>query len=417
MMNSEEISYLESEEGRMAVAENLGRDPFDIALDKKLGQARLVASQIKYLDRALKKLPSYYDAQCIIPPLAFEQSSGEEAASMKTHSGALCVDLTCGLGVDSLNFSKRFDKVIAVEKDPALARIAKINFGRLGAGNIEVVNSSAEDFIRDFAENGVKADLIYIDPDRRPGGAKKQVRLQDCSPDVVFLMPRLKEIAAAILVKTSPLFDVDEAFRIFPGYKVETVSVGGECKEVLIECGSGEGNGPEVGAAIAGWGKISYPHPAATAATAEFAPPYDYMIIPDAAIRKARLTAKYFAGLYPDAYVVPQDGYVFLYGRPEDHTEPKGVGKSGKPEKDVKTESKKIPGKVFEIYSMRPYRPKEMREELARRGIKSADIYLHGFPFTTERICRDLKIKEGGKTRLAFTVIGGAPWSAELGPV
>ncbi len=412
MMTSEEISYLESEGGRMAVADNLGRAPFDIALDKNLPHARLIASQVKYLTRAHRKLPSYYNAGCIVPPLAFEQSSGEEAAAMKTHSGALCIDLTCGLGVDSMNFSKRFDKVIAVEKDPALCRIAQINFGRLRAGNIEVVNSCAEDFIRKFKEKGRKADLIYIDPDRRPGSEKKQVRLRDCSPDVVDLMPQLKEIAGTVLVKASPLFDVDEAFRIFPGCSVETVSAAGECKEVIIEYGSD--TIPEIGAAVAGWGKISYPYPVPPGGTDEFGPQYAYMIIPDVAIRKSRLTEKYFSGLYPGAYITPSDGYVFLRGAPGEPGEFEECWKHAETEKSVGTKSKKIPGKVFEISSMRPYRPRELREELAARGIKSANIYLHGFPLTTERICRDLRIKEGGKARLAFTVIGGALWSVEL---
>lgn len=412
MMTPEEISYLESKEGHKAVADNLGRDPFEVALDKKLDNARLISSQVKYLARARKKLPSYYEAECIIPPLAFEQSSGEEAATLKNNSGMLCIDLTCGLGVDSLNFSKRFDKVITVEKDPALSRIAKINFSRLGAGNIEVVNSSAEDFIRDFKTRGIRADLIYIDPDRRPGNEKKQIRLQDCSPDVVALMPQLKGLADTVLIKTSPLFEVDEAFRIFPGCRVEVVSVGGECKEVLIECGAD--NNPEIGAAMAGWGRISYPYPIPASGTAEFALPYHCMIIPDVAIRKARLTAKYFSGLYPRAYITPSDGYVFLHVKPREQGEFEEHRKPAETVKSAEIESKKIPGKVFEISSMRPYQPKELRKDLSTRGIKSADIYLHGFPFASEKICRDLKIKEGGNNKLAFTVIGGALWSVEL---
>ena len=101
---------------------------------------------------ARTKLPSYYRAGCIIPPLAFEQSSSEDVARRKRFAGDLCVDLTCGLGVDAYTLSCRFKRVIAVERDLVTARVAEINFGRLGADNIEVVCDTAERFIDAFSE-------------------------------------------------------------------------------------------------------------------------------------------------------------------------------------------------------------------------------------------------------------------------
>lgn len=396
MMKHEDICFLDSAEGRAAVEGNLGRDPFGIALDKKLPEAALVASQVKYLQRARRKLPSYYNARCIIPPLAFEQSSSEETAAVKKYSGRLCIDLTCGLGADSLNFSRMFDRVVSVEKDGVLAQAAAINFGRLGAVNIEVVHSAAEDFIKDY--NGAKADLIYLDPDRRPGSGQRRAGLQDCAPDAVSLMPAMLEKAHAVLIKASPLFDVDEAFRLFPLSRVTAVSAGGECKEVLIEVGGGI-KSPETGVAVAGKGSVHYPCPVRGTDTVPFAPPYDHMIIPDVALRKARLTAKYFGEILPGAYAAPGDGYVFA---------------SGETLRDSPVRPEEIYGKVFEVVWMRPFHPKTLRAELAGQGVKGADIYLHDFPLTAGQICRELKIKEGGPARIAFTRMAGGLWSIGL---
>lgn len=397
-MTSDDIAYLDSPQGRRDVEENLGRDPLKVALDRKLANPALIASQVKYLQRAKMKLPSYYEARCIIPSRAFEQSSSEVTAGMKRYSGERCIDLTCGLGVDALALSKDFEEVVTVERDPELARIAEINFARLGAHNIKVVNSTAEDFIASCTQESMVADMIYADPDRRPGDGKRQIRLEDCTPDVVALMPAMLRIAARAAVKASPLFDVDEAFRIFPQSHVTAVSAGGECKEVLIETGC-DVIAPELCVDIHGYGRHAFPYPVPEIPTGVFAPPYEYLIIPDVALRKARVTAAYFADMLPGAYVTPGDGYVFASR--EDISRPTDCGR-------------KIYGRVFEAEWMLPYRPKELRRELAARGMKTADIYLHGFPRTAPQICSELGIREGGATKMAFASVEGALWSIGL---
>ena len=83
--------------------------------------------------------------RCILPPLAFEQASSEACAAHKRIDGDTALDLTCGLGVDALFLSRRFRRVVTLERNAMLARVASENFSRLGATNIEVVNTSAED--------------------------------------------------------------------------------------------------------------------------------------------------------------------------------------------------------------------------------------------------------------------------------
>ena len=214
-MTTEDILLLDTPLLRQLTEENIGRDPNAVALDKRIAHAGLVATQVKYLQRARRKLPSYYEARAILPPLAFEQSSSEAAATRKSWRGDVCIDLTCGLGVDSFHLSRRFARVIAVERDAALARAAEINFRRLGADNITVVCTAAEEFLNKFAAADGRADLIYADPDRRSAAGRKLVLPEDCSPDILQLLPLLKQLSKRTAVKLSPLFDVAECFRLF----------------------------------------------------------------------------------------------------------------------------------------------------------------------------------------------------------
>lgn len=393
-MTLEEIRLLDTPALREAVEANIDRDPTAVALDKRLPHAALVATQVKYLQRARRKLPTYFDARAIIPSLAFEQSSSEAAAACKEWTGNRCIDLTCGLGVDTLALSHRFAEVITVERDDAVAETARINFARMGASNITVVNDTAEAFLERFAAKGGTADLIYADPDRRSETGRKLVLLEECRPDIRQLLPLLRTLAPRIAVKLSPLFDVAEAFRIFgEGSRVRAISQHGECKELLVETGTAV-TSPAIGATLLGKGEVWFPTDGATAATPHrpFAPPYRYLLMPDVALRKTRTTARYAAEQLPDAFAAPDDGYLFLDRLPD--REPLG--------------------RLFEIVSCERYDPARLKRSLRERGIRSAEFYLHRFPTGVPALARKLGLHEGGETRLAFTEVEGSLWVIEL---
>ena len=198
MMTSEEYELLLTDEVQRAIATSRGRDPLDVALDRTVPHARLVATQVKYLARAASKLPSYAAAQCILPPLAFEQASSEACAAHKRIDGDTALDLTCGLGVDALFLSRRFRRVVTLERSETLARIAAENFRRLQAANIEVVHTSAEEYLQ---RPGLRFDWIFADPDRRSADGRKLVRLEACSPDVTALMPLIMRASGRLCIK------------------------------------------------------------------------------------------------------------------------------------------------------------------------------------------------------------------------
>ena len=382
MMTSEEYELLLTDEVQRAIAVSRGRDPLDVALDRTMPHARLVATQVKYLARAASKLPSYAAAQCILPPLAFEQASSEACAAHKRIDGDTALDLTCGLGVDALFLSRRFRRVVTLERSETLARIAAENFRRLQAANIEVVHTSAEEYLQ---RPGLHFDWIFADPDRRSADGRKLVRLEACSPDVTALMPLIARASGRLCIKNSPLFDVDEALRLFPDSRVEVVSLGDECKEVLVYA---DGTGPLLTAVALGLGEFSCPPAEARATPCDkpFDPAaYRWLLIPDVALQKARLAPTYLQGR---ADIWSPNGYGFAAEKSEDTL-----------------------GRWLEIERIEPYNPKQLKRELSGSRLT---ILKQDFPLTAAEIAARLGIREGGERRIAFTKIGQDYWTIRL---
>lgn len=382
-MESWEIEELLRAEVRAAIEENIERNPNEIALSKSIPSPRLVASQVKYLQRARRKLPSYYAARTILPSLAFEQSSSEECAAHKRFEGRLALDLTCGLGVDSLYLSRRFERVIAAEHNPTLATITRHNLQLLGASNVEVFEGRAEELLESIDH----AELIYADPDRRSAEGKKLVCLEDCSPNIAALLPTLKEKADNIAIKLSPLFDITEALvRFGEGAEVEVISLGGEVKEVVVYWSKGA-TGRTITATALGVGSISVDadHKAETT-KAEFLPEqYGYLVVPDASLRKAGLVADW-----------GQREGVDCYG-------PYGFGRN---------EPQSTMGHIYRIKVSLPYQPKQIKKLLGRE--RNIELIRHSFPLSSAAICKALGAKEGAGSRWAFAEIDHKLWAFEI---
>lgn len=387
----EEFELLCRDDVREAVERNIDRDPVAVALDKRVPCASVVATQVKYLQRARRKLPSYFAARCIVPSLAFGQSSSEECAEAKMIEGDSVLDLTCGLGVDSFALSRRFGRVVSVERSEVLAAVARENFSRLGVKNAEVVCDSAEHFVQTVSE---RFDWCFADPDRRGADGSKRVLIEDCSPDMFAVIPVLmsRGIASRFLIKLSPMFDVDEALRLFSRYgrcSVSAVSLGDECKEVLVRID--DGCEPSVSAIAVGRGAVSFPvtQPESDAAeplTAEYVAAARYLIVPDVALQKARLVRRSLRG---EAVAGSENGFAFAVERPSDG----------------------VLGRVLAIERAERYDPRRLRRELKGCG---AEILLRDVPLTKDRILKAAGLHEGSDVRMAFTSAAGEIWAIRL---
>ncbi|MGV3560729.1 THUMP-like domain-containing protein [Larkinella arboricola] len=236
------------------VQKNLNADPHALLLrqtDSDDVRLKVVAAQLVARQKARFKLPSWYaNPELVFPPaLSVEQASSERTAAYKAsilsqHGGkpALVIDLTGGMGVDSWAFSQQADRVIYVEQQPDLADLAAFNLPKLGSTNIDfphqlAPHTNAESFLTHFT--GL-ADWLYLDPARRDRQGGKVVRLEDCEPNVLdWYRPShpagLRQKATAVLLKTSPLIDIETVIRQLPDVAaVHVVSVDNECKEVLF---------------------------------------------------------------------------------------------------------------------------------------------------------------------------------------
>uniref|UniRef100_UPI00405637F3 methyltransferase domain-containing protein n=1 Tax=Alistipes sp. TaxID=1872444 RepID=UPI00405637F3 len=375
MFSSEEIEILCREEVRKAIEENIGRKPTDIALDRRVPYASMVATQVKNLQKARTKLPSYFAARAIVPTLAYEQSSSEECAERKRLSGDSVLDLTCGLGVDTLALSRRFRRVVTIERNEGVAAVARENFRRLGAENIEVVCASAEEYLAGCTDH---FDWCFSDPDRRGVKGEKLVRLEDCSPNVVALMPTLQRVAERICIKCSPLFDVDEAFRLFGNCSVECVSLGGEAKEVNIYIDGSEGK--RLTAIAVGTSEFSCSIEERNGAQWSCSPSdlsnYRYITLPDVSLQHARMVAAAFNG---KCDVWSNNGIALSKQKPEG-----------------------VLGRTFEIEAIYNI------DNSFKRVIKGAkaEIYRRDFPLSNAEICKRYRCSEGGAEKWCFTTIG-----------
>ena len=381
-MTLQELDILRTPQAKQYIERLLECDPTKIALDKNLPDARLIASQVKYLQRARTKLPALYEARCIIPSLAFEQSSSQTCAEFLDCEGKLCIDLTCGLGIDSMHLAKRFEKVIAIERDETLAEVERENFARLGIENIEVINCAAEEFLASFSAH---ADLIYADPDRRDDRGRKKVLLQECSPDIGTLLPRLLHMADRVAVKLSPMFDTVEALRIFgPEVKISALSEGGECKQLLVQCGRAITDTEFVAIRADKAQKICFgANDDSIQERIPFNPDkYKFLIVPDVSLSKIRCAEKYLADM--SAYFYSENGYGFCTEAPAT-----------------------VFGRIMEIESIETFAPKTLKRRLREQGIKRANIMRRLFPLSAEQIAYRLGITQGGTRNLCFTRIDG----------
>lgn len=187
-------------------------------------------------------------------PTTRNQSVTEPAeVTIGTRKTGRIADLTGGLGVDSWAFSEVAEEVLYNEMNPALAAAARHNFKALGVTNIFIRNSEAtSDSLKDIFGD-FRPDVIFLDPARRDSAGKKVFLLEDCSPDVLKMLPELFGISRFIFLKLSPMADITMAVerldRTYEEYlekasgkgwngqwvrEVHVVASGGECKELLI---------------------------------------------------------------------------------------------------------------------------------------------------------------------------------------
>jgi hypothetical protein len=239
------------EAARRYVAAHLHDDPAHLALQARrhphLPVPELVR-QIQARQKARVKLPTWADNQDLIfpPALSVEQASSERTA---TYKAALVVgasrlaDLTGGFGADSAHFATEVTHVDYVEREAKLAQVVAYNLAQLQITNVAVHAADAAAFLKSSQQ---QFDWLYLDPARRDQRGGKIFRLADCEPDVPRLLPLLLRHAPRILLKTSPMLDIELAIQELKHVRrLWVIAVDNEVKEVLYELGEEPAIDPE----------------------------------------------------------------------------------------------------------------------------------------------------------------------------
>ena len=355
-------------------------------------------------------------------------SSSEQPATLNSQLSTLnchassMTDLTGGFGVDFSFTSCAFASATYVERNAQLCHMVEHNLPLLGIDNAKVVCADAIDYLSTLDMQ----TMIFLDPARRDQHGAKTVMLADCTPDVVQLLPQLLKKSRFTMLKLSPMLDWHKAVEDLQGMvrEVHIVSVGGECKELLLvlseeieselkvfcadlEAGGSSLSGGSSSSSCSSCSSLSSepsfprtpsspiahssPSAPSNASLFVYAPGASrpapnsklktqnskFLHEPNASIMKAgcfdELAAAY--GVSP----VSRNSHLFLSAEPVDG----------------------FPGRSFSIERVTTLNKRELRQALA--GIEKANIATRNFPLSVAELRKRLKLKDGGDVYIFAT--------------
>ena len=338
-----------------------------------------------------------------------------QLSTLNCHASSI-TDLTGGFGVDFSFTSCAFASATYVERNAQLCHMVEHNLPLLGIDNAKVVCADAIDYLSTLDMQ----TMIFLDPARRDQHGAKTVMLADCTPDVVQLLPQLLKKSRFTMLKLSPMLDWHKAVEDLHGMvrEVHIVSVGGECKELLLVlseemeselkvfCADLEAGGSSLsgGSSSSSCSSLSSepsfprtpsapssPSAHSNASLFVYAPSASspapnsklktqnskFLHEPNASIMKAgcfdELAAAY--GVSP----VSRNSHLFLSAEPVDG----------------------FPGRSFSIERVTTLNKRELRQALA--GIEKANIATRNFPLSVAELRKRLKIKDGGDVYIFAT--------------
>ncbi len=394
MIHADLISFTATE--KQFIRDHLTADVQTLLLRARPARldVKKLAAQITARQKARYKLATWYaNDDLIFPPaLSVEQASSEAAAHYKALlvGGALLLDLTGGMGVDARAFADRVTQVLYAEQQPDLAQLAAHNLPLLGATNVTVQTGDGLAMAGQLSE---PADWLYLDPHRRNGQGGKMVRLDQCEPDVSRpgILKNLLTKTRNILLKTSPLIDIEAAIRQLSGqgYGVESVhvvAVLGEVKEVLFVISHAQTDVPDITSKAINvlpdsTTAFSFVRSDERTADVVFGDPQTYLYEPNAAVLKA--------GAFRS--VAERFGLIKLAPNTHLYTSNERV--------------KDFPGRAFVVEQA--LRPDRKAVQMRLPDLK-ANLTVRNFPQTVADLRKKLALREGGDAYLfAATLLNG----------
>lgn len=334
--------------------------------------------QIAGRQKARVKIPSWASIDGIVypPHISMEQCSSEQTARYKARiagNGEKIVDLTAGFGVDMAFMSAGFKQAVHVEMQPQLCAISSENYKHLGLNHVQVVCNDGVGYLHQMEH----ADLIFIDPARRDQHGARTYGIADCTPNVLEIIDEMLQKADRVMIKLSPMLDWQKTVADVGNVsQVHIVSVGNECKELLLEVKNGKDEKVKVFCVnddqVFSY-EIGETHPFTPSPLHSFT----FLYEPNASVMKAgcfNLISHRFGITQPDA-----NSHLFL--------------------SDKLVEG--FPGRGFVIERVSTMNKRELKEALA--GIDKANVAVRNFPLSVADLRKRLKLKDGGDVYIFAT--------------
>ncbi|MGW1866887.1 class I SAM-dependent methyltransferase [Streptomyces mauvecolor] len=354
----------------LAVATRLRREHDAGLVSAALGQARL-------RQRAVAKFGAADAYRMFFTPNGVEQSTRTSVATHRAqvfaaHGVRSVADLCCGIGGDALALARAGISVLAVDRDPLTAAVARANAEALGLADlIEVRCADVTDV------DTSPYDAVFVDPARR-GGRGRIFDPEAYSPPLSWAVSAALAAPFAAL-KIAPGIPHE---AIPPQAEAEWISDGGDVKEAVLWFGTGVTPGAFRATVLPAGAALSAPAPLA-------APPVGpvgrYLYEPDGAVIRAHLVAEIVSrcgGRLIDetiAYVTSDEPYASPYTS------------------------------AYEITDQLPFNMKKLKALLRELGVGVLTVKKRGSAVEPEEVRRKVKPSGPHSATVFLTRVSGAP--------
>ncbi|MFE9116967.1 methyltransferase domain-containing protein [Streptomyces sp. NPDC007172] len=354
----------------LAVATRLRREHDADLVSAALGQARL-------RQRAVAKFGAADAHRMFFTPNGVEQSTRASVATHRAKAFAArgvrgVADLCCGIGGDALALARAGIPVLAVDRDPLTAAVARANAEALGLADLIEVRCA------DVTEiDTAPYDAVFVDPARR-GGRGRIFDPEAYSPPLSWAVSAALAAPFAAL-KVAPGIPHE---ALPPQAEAEWISDGGDVKEAVLWFGTGVTPGAVRATLLPASAELRTAEPLA-------APPVGpvgrYLYEPDGAVIRAHLVAEIVercGGRLIDetiAYVTSDEVYVSPYTS------------------------------AYEITDELPFNLKKLKALLRERGVGVLTVKKRGSAVEPEEIRRRVKPAGPNSATVFLTRVAGAP--------
>jgi len=297
-------------------------------------------------------------------------------------TGAVVADLGCGLGSDALALARAGLRVLAVERDPLTAALARANAEDLGlADQVEVrVGDLTDPALVEEVTTACAA--VFIDPARRAEGGRR-LDPERWSPPWSWVRALARRVPG-LVAKVAPGIAHD---AIPAGAEAEWVSVEGNVVEAVVWCGALAADVSDPGSPSRRATLLPGPHELTSAglSTPVVAPPGRWLYEPDSAVIRAGLVG-HVATAVGGWLIDPTIAYVSA-------------------DRPVPTRF----ATAYEVTDVLPFSVKRLRTLLHARSVGTVVVKKLGSAVEPEHLRRQLRPHGPNQAVVILTRVAGTP--------